>query len=301
MESTDRSAAGTRRRVEIGPLALSYLEWGAATAEPLLLLHGFGGQAESWAPVAERYLDRYRVIAPDARGHGESDWAPDGDYRYATFAEDLERFCAALELERILLIGHSMGGLHATPFTARHPERVRALVLVDVGPRPRKDVEATAEEYWKIPVEFESREAALDFLIGSARRTAQLLGDSPSGEALRRAAETRVETELKPAGAGTLTWRGDLAGLQEARRRYDPLMVDEGQWPEVERIRRRTLLIRGGASKVLHASIAERMAAVNPNLGLVVVEGVGHAVHLERKDHFCELVDGFFAELERQS
>ncbi|HEX6513861.1 MAG TPA: alpha/beta hydrolase, partial [Chloroflexota bacterium] len=116
----------------VNSLRLHYLEWGEPTRPPLLLQHGFGNQAHIWDPFAATVADRYHVFALDSRGHGDSDHAD--DYGDELNASDTLAACEALGLQRLTLIGFSMGGANALICVSRRPELVERLVLVDRGP-----------------------------------------------------------------------------------------------------------------------------------------------------------------------
>ena len=94
--------------------AIHYLDWGG-DGPPLILIHATGFLAALWRPIAEQLAGRFRVVAPDQRGHGDSDKPPDG-YRFEAFATDLQRLIEALELEGPLAAGHSSGGLSLSPW-----------------------------------------------------------------------------------------------------------------------------------------------------------------------------------------
>jgi esterase len=122
------------RFATLNGLRANYVEWGDPQAPPVILLHGLRSYARTWEPVAAALADRYRLIALDHRGRGDSDWDPAGDYFTETYVSDLEQFADTLALPRFALIGHSMGGANAIVYAARHPERVRLAVIEDIGP-----------------------------------------------------------------------------------------------------------------------------------------------------------------------
>src|SRR4030095_13135811 len=88
-------------------LRFHYRDRGTPEASPLVLLHGFTGNARHWDTLAHALSDRYGVLALDQRGHGESDWAPDSDCVAARVNEDFEAFVVALGLRRIAIVGFS--------------------------------------------------------------------------------------------------------------------------------------------------------------------------------------------------
>ena len=98
------------RSLAVGGLTFHYVTWGLESAPPLVLLHGLTSHARSWDTFARDLAGKRHVIALDQRGHGDSDRAPDGDYRVATMAADLAGFVDAIGLARFALLGLSMGG-----------------------------------------------------------------------------------------------------------------------------------------------------------------------------------------------
>src|SRR6202041_3409524 len=105
-----------------------FLEWGRADAAPIVLLHGGHQSAHSWDLVSLYLAQRYRVLALDQRGHGDSEWPRDVEYSNSAMARDAEAFIEALGLRRPILMGHSMGGRNSLLLTRRVQSRLRALV-----------------------------------------------------------------------------------------------------------------------------------------------------------------------------
>jgi 3-oxoadipate enol-lactonase len=125
------------RAIETAGIRLAYRVWGSAGAPPLVLLHGLGDGARDWDGVAPAFARHWRVYAPDLRGHGRS--GRPGDYSVELMEADVLGFLDALGLDRVDLIGHSMGGLVGYLLAGDHPERVRRLILEDVAAlRPRE-------------------------------------------------------------------------------------------------------------------------------------------------------------------
>lgn len=126
-----------RHVASVGGLRISYLDAGPNGAPVLVLLHALGDQANNWEPVLSQFADQYRVLAPDLRGHGESDWP--GSYAFETYADDVVGFLDAVELDSVTLVGHSMGGVIAYLIAMRQPDRVQRLVVEDVAPPLPRD------------------------------------------------------------------------------------------------------------------------------------------------------------------
>jgi 3-oxoadipate enol-lactonase len=122
--------------IEAAGIRLAYRVWGSPGAPPLVLLHGLGEGAADWDAVAPAFARQRRVYAPDLRGHRRSDRP--GDYSVELMEADVRGFLDALELDRVDLIGHSMGGLVGYLLAGDYPERVGRLILEDVAAlRPR--------------------------------------------------------------------------------------------------------------------------------------------------------------------
>jgi pimeloyl-ACP methyl ester carboxylesterase len=115
---------------EVQGIKLHYLEWGERGKPELLLVHGWTSFAASWSAVAEHYQDRYRIIAPDLRGHGESD-KPLTGYRLRDFAEDMRELIENLELKKLAYVGHSWGGNIGTILAADSPQLIARAFLED--------------------------------------------------------------------------------------------------------------------------------------------------------------------------
>jgi 3-oxoadipate enol-lactonase len=123
--------------IGVAGIRLAYRVWGSPGAPPLVLLHGLGEGAADWAGVAPAFARQRRVYAPDLRGHRRSDRP--GDYSVELMEADMRGFLDALGLDRVDLIGHSMGGLVGYLLAGDYPERVGRLILEDVAAlRPRE-------------------------------------------------------------------------------------------------------------------------------------------------------------------
>ncbi|MFI8437788.1 alpha/beta fold hydrolase [Streptomyces sp. NPDC079020] len=115
--------------VDVGDVRLAYRAWGDQYGSPVVLLHGLGGSAANWEAAGSLLGEEWRVFALDLRGHGESDW-PD-EYGLDLMRDDVLGFLDELELDRVGLAGHGMGGVVAQLLAQEHSDRVERLVLVE--------------------------------------------------------------------------------------------------------------------------------------------------------------------------
>jgi pimeloyl-ACP methyl ester carboxylesterase len=120
-------------RVRTRGLSLHCLVWGEAGAPVVLAVHGNGGHAHWWDALVPHLLPAYRVVAPDLRGHGESDWPTPPAYAIRDFSDDLLAIVDQLAAPPVAVIAHSMGARAAAWFAAHHADRVRCLALLDTS------------------------------------------------------------------------------------------------------------------------------------------------------------------------
>lgn len=118
-------------RFESQRLTLNYVDWGNADAPPLLLIHGGEDHARSWDWVAQKLRDDWHVVAPDLRGHGDSQWSPDGAYTMEYMACDLASLVAHLGGGPVRIVAHSYGGAISLRYSGLFPETVEKLVVIE--------------------------------------------------------------------------------------------------------------------------------------------------------------------------
>jgi pimeloyl-ACP methyl ester carboxylesterase len=120
-----------RRSYTSQRLNLNFVCWGDEAKPALILIHGTRDHARSWDRTAAALVDRYWVVAPDLRGHGDSDWAIGGDYSIIDYALDIHSLAEHLGRETYTLIGHSLGGGVALEFAGACPERAEKIVTIE--------------------------------------------------------------------------------------------------------------------------------------------------------------------------
>jgi 3-oxoadipate enol-lactonase len=181
-------------------IRLAYRVWGSADAPPLVLLHGLGDGAGDWNGVAPAFARHWRVYAPDLRGHGRS--ARPGDYSVELMAADVLGFLDALGLDRVDLIGHSMGGLVGYLLAGDQPGRVRRLILEDVAALRPRERGAPERPDGDLPFDWE--------MALAVRRQI----DNPDPAWLGRLGRITAQTLVIGGGAGSHVpqdWVADLA------------------------------------------------------------------------------------------
>ena len=259
----------------------------AARAPKLVLLHGVMGYALNWRRVAKAFEDHFQVLAYDSRGHGRSPHADltvtPNAYTPEFLAEDLRNILDDLGWEKIFLIGHSMGGRVAYTFAAEYPERVRALVIEDIGPNMSPlNSSLVSRVLANVPVPFPDKRMAKnwfdsEFLV--------LFKDLPNAAALG----PWLYANMTENEQGQGVWRFDVAGIKAA--------VVAGhsveRWDMIRQVQCPTLLIRGELSKDLPREVYERMLRENPHFEGLEIEGAGHWVHSEKTEAFNNAVSAF--------
>jgi esterase len=268
------------RFVELNGLRFHYRDWGNESAQPLICLHGFTGNARTWDTFARAIRGRYRVLALDQRGHGETEWAT--DYRNERRVEDLEAFVAALGLDRFVLLGLSMGGRAAFMYAARNPARVERLVIVDTAPETDPTGSNRISQAVRADDLFDTPEDA----VAAARAASP----RPSDDVLR----DRVLNNLLQRPDGKWTYRYDVALRNGSGARGTPTPEEIARtWESLRNITAPTLLIRGGESDVLTPALAQRMVDTIPNCTLVEVPDSSHSVPSDNPSGFLAAVKTF--------
>lgn len=112
-------------------LRLHYVDWGNTSAPPLILVHGGLDHCRNWDAIARELQPHFHVMAPDLRGHGDSEWAKGSSYSLTDHVYDLTRLVHTAEVEGATIIGHSLGGMISLAYAGTYPERVSRLAILD--------------------------------------------------------------------------------------------------------------------------------------------------------------------------
>ena len=278
------AAAPSSATVSVNGLDLHCIDWGGAAAVPAVSLHGFALNAHSWDEVAPALSDLLHWYALDQRGHGLSARAPElADYSRDHMAGDVAAFIEALGLDRPVVVGHSMGGMNAMTFAAAHPDALRALVLVDVGPEVSVDGAAQVRQFVAGPYEMDS----LDDWVEHTHKYYPFR----SKERIR----ARLAVSLRETADGRQAKQFDERFRQAEFRGVAESRTDI--WESARGITVPTLLLHGGKSPVLKREQAEQFADAVAQVRLVTIPDAGHSVAGDQPEAFEQAVRAFLGEV----
>jgi len=275
-------------------LRLHYVDWGNEAAPPLLLIHGGRDHCRNWDWVAERLRGRYHVIAPDLRGHGDSDHAT-GGYSEINYVYDIAQLVLQKRMAPVTIIAHSLGGSIALLYSGLFPETVKTIVAIEgLGPSPNMLAKMRAT-----PI--------ADRLRKWIEEKREYAGRSPRRYATLEDAIARMQEEnkhLTPEQARHLTIHGAIQNEDGTYSwKFDPAvrmgggptgLPPEAQREIWERITVPTLLIRGTESWASDPVKDGRIGHFK-NARLVNIEGAGHWSHHDRFDEWMQAVETFLA------
>jgi len=264
----------TDGNIQVNGMSFHYLEWGDAANSTILMLHGASQQAHSWDFVSLALSDKFHILALDQRGHGDSDWAPDGDYSIKAQQGDIDGFVRARGLDGFVLIGHSMGGRNSYVWASRHPGTLKGLVIVDTGPETQRRGMERIREFRELPDELDSFE---EF----ARRVQEYTGRS------REQVLGALRFSIRERADGKWTWKYDKA---LRNRRPEPGMTSEELWACVDRIDCPTLVVRGSQSDLFTEETMERMRNAIADCVTATISGAGHLVQGDNPVDFVSAV-----------
>ncbi len=273
-------------------LSVHVVEWPGPTDQTVLLHHGFLDHARSWDPVAEAMAEKVRVIAVDARGHGDSGWIGQGGYYYfQDYVFDVADVLDALVEGPAILVGHSMGGMVCSLFAGTFPERVKALISIEgAGPpglRPSDAPSLMAE--WISGVRTARLEGARPFagVEEAARRLRQTNPRISEAFAFHLAAHGTRKAEK----GGGVVWKFDPV---HRTRSPQPFYLEQARafWA---RVTAPTLLVRGERSPFRWEAAEHRECIASARR--IEIPGAGHMVHHEQPATLAEAITGFIDSL----
>ncbi|WP_394558967.1 alpha/beta fold hydrolase [Aquipseudomonas alcaligenes] len=278
VQFVEQQRAGlSSHEVKVDGLTIHYYDGGPSGGETLVMIHGFGANRDNWLRFARHFSQRYRVIALDLPGFGESD-KPDVNYDVASQTARLHAFVQALGISKPHLIGNSMGGHIAALYAARYPDQVASVALLDnagiLSPR-KSEMFAMLEDGKPNPLvvrKAEDFDALMRFVFANP---------PPLPESLKRhfAAQSMANQQ-----------QHDRIFTQ-LRERYVPLE------PELPKIQVPALVLWGDQDRVLDISSIEVMKPLLKKPTIVVMKDCGHAPMLERPEETAQHYQTFLDSL----
>ncbi|MCE9571649.1 MAG: alpha/beta hydrolase [Deltaproteobacteria bacterium] len=269
------------------PTGLTYrvLEWGADQLDTIVLVHGFLDLGYGWEEVAAKLADRYRVIAPDLRGHGDSDWiGAGGYYHFFDYVADLDAVIARTARGRLTMVGHSMGGNVVSYWCGMRAARVHAAVLVEgLGP-PEAHVSLPERTAQWVHGWAQARLRVPRLMSGPGEAVGRLRANDPHLTDERAHRLVEVGTVAVPGG---LTWKHDPLHLTAGPYLYRRDVAAQF-WAKIHA----PVLVVDGAESRLRIPDAEataRMASFK-DARRVMVAGAGHAVQRHDPEKLAALI-----------
>ncbi len=248
-------------------LRLHYVDWGNPGAPPLVLLHGGRDHCRNWDWVAAALRHDWHILAPDLRGHGDSQWSSDGNYTLAAFIYDLAQLIHQQELAPVTIVGHSLGG---------SPEKTAERAQVPLAERMHEWIEETRRLSGRLPRRYPSIDDALKRMQEANRHL--------SPEQARHLTQYGVNQNED----GTYSWKFD--NYTRASSPYGmPQAEIEQLWTGISCP---TLLVYGKESWAANPETDGRLRHFR-HAHVVSFDGAGHWVHHDRLDAFLDLVRGF--------
>jgi pimeloyl-ACP methyl ester carboxylesterase len=259
----------------------------AGSGPALLLVHGIGNNAQTWASAIGPLSANHTVIAPDLLGHGASD-KPRGDYSIAGYANGMRDLLSVLDIEQVTVVGHSLGGGVALQFAYQFPERCQRIVLVGsggLGPELSAGLRAAT-----LP-------GAELVLTGLAGASGVLRAGFKAVEGVGRVAGWKQARDLAEAGEALLALR-DVEARRAFLRTLRSVVDARGQAvTAVDRLYLANaipmLVIWGSRDPIVPISHADTVRALVPTARVEVFEGAGHWPHIDDPDRFCRVVTDF--------
>ena len=265
MQLIERQRAGlSLEQIAVGDLNIHYYEGGPDDAQTLLMVHGFAANKDNWLRFARHLSQDYRVIALDLPGFGASD-KPTGSYDVGTQTERLANVLQALQIDKLHLIGNSMGGQISALYAARYPDQVLSLALLDnagiTSPQPSELMQLLqrGEPNPLVVRQPEDFQRLLEFVFVEPPYLPESLKGYFAEQAIANSAH----------------YDQVFAHLIE---RYIPLE------PELPKIQAPTLIIWGAEDRALHVSSVEVMQPLLRQPSVVIMPDTGHAPMIERAE-----------------
>lgn len=251
---------------------------------PLLLLHGFTGNGEGWREFMPYWKTHSKAIAPDIIGHGKTDSPEDTTcYRIEKAAQDLNQLLDKLGIEKVDLLGYSMGGRLALTFAVKYPEKVRKLILESTSPGLETEGERKARQMQDAKLALLIKEHGVPSFVEYWENIPLFQSQNNLPEGVQNSIRNQRLTNNQMGLMNSLYGMG--TGAQPS------------WWDELESIQAPTLLITGSLDEKF-CRIAKKMAERLKNCKCISISDSGHAIHVEKPKIFGTIVSEFLTQVE---
>lgn len=264
----------------VNGLRIEYTDWNRSARDVVLMIHGLGAQGHTWDPIASRLACRYRVLCPDLRGHGRSDWSRDG-YGVRDFASDLAQLLEQVDVSRLDVVGHSLGGRIALAVAATDCLRVGHVLLSDMGPEPprsRAGVPHTAATQGAEPRGYRDEAEVLAYFNKL----------HPRWQPIFVQLHARYQVRLNWAGKLVPCADPDLFWIRGAAGRRD----DSYLWQCCASIKVPVHMMWAADEPFVDDDIVDRMHATMSQFSDEKLD-CGHYIPRQHPDYFCERLTSF--------
>ena len=265
------------RTVRANGMNFHLLEWGDPANPTVFMLHGVSQQAHSWDFISLALSPAYHVLAMDQRGHGDSDWASDGNYSIDAMQADIDGVIDALGLTEFNLMGHSMGGRNSFIWASRHPETLKSLTIVDTGPETQRRGQDRIRDFRELPNNLDSfQEFAERVKEYTGRTEEQVLG--------------ALKYSIRQMPDGKWAWKWDPETRN--RGRGDTTWPAERLWKCVKAVDCPALVVRGSRSDIFAEETMAKMAEVMVDCTTETIANAGHLVQGDNPVDFLTAAQG---------
>jgi len=249
---------------------LAFEEYGEASSQPLILLHGFFASSRNWRFIAKKLAEHYHIYVVDMRNHGLSPHVAAMDY--PSMADDLKIFMNEHNISTANILGHSMGGKIAMWFALHNPERVQNLIVADISPVSyQHSFDHTIQALIDLPLDqISNRKQADDFL----------------SSAIPELSYRQFLLQNLQLKEGKYSWRINLQVFYQTANNIIAFPETALTFPNNGNV----LFIMGGNSTYLNAKAIDDYF---PNAEISILEGANHWLHVEKPDAFCTHVINF--------
>lgn len=259
------------KKININKLEITYSE--AGDGEPVLLLHGFGGDKDNWTRMIPHMNKKFRLIAPDLLGFGESSRFSEENYSVSSQVERIKEFKDKIGLGKVHIVGNSMGGAIATSFTIKYPNEVLSLILID-------SAGVTSPTKSELTLELEKGNNPL--LVNDAKDFDRLMS-------FNFHKKPYIPNSIKQYFAERAVKNREFNQKIFSDIRNEPSQIEFN----LGKIKNQTLILWGDKDRVIHPDSALVFNKGIPGSKLVVFKDCGHLPQLERPQETAEVIQEF--------